>query len=617
MKISIVICTHNREQWLKQALESLQISSLNVKHPLQLIVVMSACTDNTASVIYGFSKTEKKMSIKVLNETRPGRSLALNLGLGYADGDLIALIDDDHIVDKYYLENVVRTADQHPEVSGFCGKIVPLWDGTEPAWVHDEGPTAIRPFPIPNFDLGESDCIIDKNGFIPGAGNLILRKALIDNIGFFREELGPKGHNLAGGEDVDYVLRAMAAGHRFFYSKKIIQYHQIDKSRLRLSYLMKKAFLRHRVLKTIGKQQASGRTIFGIPLYLFLKLFRQVILTAGSPELKYKRYGLVRLSGHSGEIIGHSALFWEQSLLLLKIRKTVKHYIQSTAFLFRAQLFKLFHPGLLKPVFVIGCSRSGTTAVYKTLSASRYLGSLQKETHEMWERLHPIADKNYTSHALESEDAGESDRNVIDQYFYSRLGRKRIVDKANQNCFRIPYLLKLYPDAFFVWVKRNGPDNINSLIHGWGRPEEYGEWAKDLPVRVRVEKGRFSTWCFFLFQGWRDFIEADIEEVCANQWIEANQSVIRSRSLVPEAQWLELKYEDILKDAENTFRPVFQKLGIPFDNEMKLFCSGLVQNPYNAFSPPRLDKWKEENPERIKRILGKIEPTAKALDYDN
>ena len=301
--------------------------------------------------------------------------------------------------------------------------------------------------------------------------------------------------------------------------------------------------------------------------------------------------------------------------LYLKVRKTVSFYSEQAVFMLRRKIYSYHKPRLYKPIFIIGCSRSGTTAVYRTFSDSHHLASIRKETHAMWDALHPASETGWDSHELTTAQATVADRSAVTGFYYTRLGTKRLVDKANQNCFRIPYLYALFPDASFVFVKRGGPDNINSLIHGWARPAKYGTWAADLPAEVRVDNGRYRAWCFFLFKGWRQFTTARIEEVCARQWLAANQAVLNAKSDVPSHQWAEIRYEDILSDAVTTFRNVFEHLGLPFDDPMEKYCATIVQNPTNAFSRPRLNKWKEENPERIERILPTIQDMMDRLGY--
>jgi hypothetical protein len=104
--------------------------------------------------------------------------------------------------------------------------------------------------------------------------------------------------------------------------------------------------------------------------------------------------------------------------------------------------------------------------------------------------------------------------------------------------------------------------------------------------------------------------------VCAAQWIAANQAILEAKPKVPPSQWIEIAYEDLLNDAIKTFEHSFNLADIPFDQNMIDFCSKLVKTPYNAFSTPRPDKWKEENPEKIERILPAIKDMMGKLGYD-
>jgi hypothetical protein len=192
---------------------------------------------------------------------------------------------------------------------------------------------------------------------------------------------------------------------------------------------------------------------------------------------------------------------------------------------------------------------------------------------------------------------------------------KRFVDKANQNCFRIPYLFELFPDAIFIYVKRDGRDNINSLIHGWGKPNEFATWSQDIPADIQIENGTYRQWAFFLFPGWRSFVSSSIEEVCAQQWITANQSVLVSKREIPQRQWIEVFYEDMLTSSTEAFRRIFEKLNLRFTDEIKQHCDSLIEHPYNAFSPPRLNKWKVENRDRIEHVLPLINPTMREMRY--
>lgn len=269
-----------------------------------------------------------------------------------------------------------------------------------------------------------------------------------------------------------------------------------------------------------------------------------------------------------------------------------------------------------QPVFVVGCSRAGTTLVYKTLSEATELGTLQRETHDYWVELHPLSRKNWATHALTAADATEADRATVSRYFYTWTGSHRWVDKNNQNGLCIAYLDALFPDAHFVFVKRSPGDNLHSLIEGWGKPEEFSTWAENLPAEVRIDEGRYSRWCFFLAEGWRNYLDAPIEDVAAFQYAAINTAILDARDTIPRSRWTEIVYEDILRDPVSSFRSVFERCSLRFDARMEAHCNQVLDTPYNAFSEIRMDKWKDgTNRQRIERVMPRLEPLLERMGY--
>ncbi len=299
-----------------------------------------------------------------------------------------------------------------------------------------------------------------------------------------------------------------------------------------------------------------------------------------------------------------------------KVYKTVAFYQATVIRAVRGLRFDVFPPMMERPVFVVGCSRAGTTLVYKTLSESRSLGSLNRETHDFWASLHPPSERGWTSHEIPAEYASERDRKQVIRLFYSHTGKHRFVDKNNQNGLSIPYLQRLFPDACFVYVKRHPGDNINSLIEGWRRAETFATWSDQLPAEVNVENGRFKRWCFFLADGWRDYLDASIEEVCAFQYREMNRAILKAKTQVDENRWCEIFYEDILEDPVEVFAGLFEKCEIPFDPLLRKHCAEVLHNPYNAFSGIGRDKWKTtDNREKIERVQPEVWPVALDMGY--
>jgi len=304
------------------------------------------------------------------------------------------------------------------------------------------------------------------------------------------------------------------------------------------------------------------------------------------------------------------------SELLVKVGKTLRYHGRRAIIATRAARWDASRRPLERPIFVVGCSRAGTTLVYKTFSESRQLGSLQRETHDFWIALHPLAKKGWRSHALDASDANRRDRDAVSRYFYSHTGRLRIVDKNNQNGLCVAYLFALFPDAQFVYIKRSPGDNIHSLIEGWGRSDEFATWSADLPVEVRIDGGRYRRWCFFLFEGWQRYVDAPIEEVCAAQYVAMNQAIIDAAKAIPRRQWTEIQYEDLVRDPVEGFQRAFQACGLEFTDNLRRHCETVLSKPYNAFSAIRLDKWRDQgNRERIERVLPGTAEIASAMGY--
>jgi hypothetical protein len=301
-----------------------------------------------------------------------------------------------------------------------------------------------------------------------------------------------------------------------------------------------------------------------------------------------------------------------------KVGKTLSYHGRQVRNSLRRILCATFHSPARRPVFVVGCSRAGTTLVYKTLSESRELGTLQSESHDFWAGLHPLQDRNWKSHVIPVSEASESCRQYVTCYFYSRTGNTRFVDKNNQNGLSVPYLYAMFPDAYFIYVKRSPGDNINSLIEGWGKAEEFATWSSVLPARVAVDNGRYNRWCFFLPEDWRDYLDASIENVCAFQYSSINQTILAAKKDIPESQWYEVAYEDLVQDPVGQFRSMFLSCGLVFDDRLALHCKDVLSRPYNAFSRIELDKWKlGRNRDRIMRVLPNVSNVAAMMGYGN
>lgn len=277
-------------------------------------------------------------------------------------------------------------------------------------------------------------------------------------------------------------------------------------------------------------------------------------------------------------------------------------------------------PAVPDPVFVVGCSRSGTTVTYETLAAAEQFLSFGWEIPQFWNNLHGPLNNGWHSESAGAEHARPEHRDAALRYFYQRLGPGWVLDKTCINVMRIPYLLRLFPRARFVFIQRDGRDNISSMMDGWrmGRTDgrfELSQFFGPFPEPVAINGGEFAEWSFFLAPGWQPYSHSSLEEVCAFQWISANRMALEASKAVPPEQWIHLRYEDIFERPVEMFRNGFERLGVPFTASLQARCANL-QPTSVVKGTPKQQKWKENNPEAIERILPMIAPMMRDLGYE-
>jgi GT2 family glycosyltransferase len=303
-KLTVLICTHDRVGLLQRTLASLNAAARPAGWTVDVLVAANSCSDGTHAFLDGYMRrAEERGEIPLtwFAEPTPGKSNALNGAMPRVQSDLVAFVDDDHRVDTAYLRAVCEAADAYPRADLFCGRILPDWDGSEPAWVHDQGPYRIYPLPVPRFDLGDAAREVTPDVAIPGGGNLFLRMPWLVRVGPFAIEMGPIGHDLGGAEDLEWVLRALRLGARLQYAPGVIQYHYVDTARLTLRYLMKKAYKRTASTVVIDHGRRGGT----VPRYLYRKVAEYGVKALTALGRARRRFYLVRTAAALGEIAGH------------------------------------------------------------------------------------------------------------------------------------------------------------------------------------------------------------------------------------------------------------------------------------------------------------------------
>jgi len=269
-----------------------------------------------------------------------------------------------------------------------------------------------------------------------------------------------------------------------------------------------------------------------------------------------------------------------------------------------------------RPIFVLGAPRSGTTVLFDVLNQAPGVASLDRETGVVWDTFHRVEDAEWASHEVRPEDVTPAER----RYLYWAIDRlalgKRYLDKLPRNTLRVPYLQALFPDAAFVFLRRDGRAVVSSLMTGWRSGPRFGRGMVP-PIPLRIEGYEGNTWKFLLPPGWEEYAQGHrLAEVCAFQWVSANESVLAAKEHVAPERWVEVSYEEMTQQPKATAERALGELGLSPAPEAVRYAQELDSHvTKKAVTPPKRDKWREENGAEIDRILPQIEPMMRRLGY--
>lgn len=110
-EISVLMSVYNGEEYIKETIESILNQSFR---DFEFIIIDDRSTDNTVSVIQGFS--DPRIRLFELGENR-GVAKALNFGLQHIQGKYIAKVDADDLYSSERLFLQKKFLDEHQEIS--------------------------------------------------------------------------------------------------------------------------------------------------------------------------------------------------------------------------------------------------------------------------------------------------------------------------------------------------------------------------------------------------------------------------------------------------------------------------------------------------------------------
>ena len=113
--VSVIIPVFNAEKTLPDCVRSIQRQTYS---DYELIFIDDGSKDRSGQICDDFRKqcAEKGISCQVIHQENGGVSKARNCGMDHANGEYFVCVDSDDVVEPCYLEDLVRSAQMHPEL---------------------------------------------------------------------------------------------------------------------------------------------------------------------------------------------------------------------------------------------------------------------------------------------------------------------------------------------------------------------------------------------------------------------------------------------------------------------------------------------------------------------
>lgn len=265
------------------------------------------------------------------------------------------------------------------------------------------------------------------------------------------------------------------------------------------------------------------------------------------------------------------------------------------------------------PVFVIGCGRSGTTALSNWLDSHPNIANLS-EANDLWDPLgYPwgsspngrksppvwIDPEAYTARWwADNQDRGEAIRAVFGAYQTIRHAQV-FVNKTPMNSYRLPYLLDLFPNSRFIHIIRDG----RAVAYSYAQKQR-ADMQKNLEAYQQMGINlSFDEVLLQLAQHWRYVVEKIAREDEQFQ-------------LSASGRFLEVTYEALCEDTPAVLANIAGFIGVDAgdfeSSDRKIVMknqnykwqqelSSELIDAINAIQKPALERWGYVEPQITRR----------------
>lgn len=216
----------------------------------------------------------------------------------------------------------------------------------------------------------------------------------------------------------------------------------------------------------------------------------------------------------------------------------------------------------LKPVIILGAPRSGTNMLRDILCQHPNLITWDcDEINPIWK---------YSNYSKSDELKPIDCNDKIQKYIYSRFFKisknnsRTVVEKTCANTLRPEFVFKLFPDARYLFIYRNGYDCAISVKKKIKTKFNFIYQLKKLryiPINsipyLIFEKLFSKLWGPNYVGMQEDKEKLSKLELHSKQWMKCNQKVLNFLTLCPQANFKLINYDEFVKNPEKNIKEIF------------------------------------------------------------
>jgi glycosyltransferase involved in cell wall biosynthesis len=305
LPVTVLLCTH--KGWSQWVCDCVQSILTNDYESFELIVVDSSPDGFVKNLLENRFSTDNRLKCISIHNPETKKSLALNVGVQRAVGDLLIFTDDDVLVSpqwiRAYVEAHNELTSRNVKIGAMGGPVQGIWLAPKPSWWPQQWL-----YLTCEWDFGNSLREF-RDDDLPFGANMAFPKEVFSSIGGFDESIGVAGAQrnlLRAAEDSLCVLRVKKIDRALYYVPGARVSHIMRPERLTKTYflqrMMLEGFSRLAIKAKLASQSAEHQAENAIDAALHLAgtIVRDVVVPALKGKLNEQTLmsalGLVAMS---------------------------------------------------------------------------------------------------------------------------------------------------------------------------------------------------------------------------------------------------------------------------------------------------------------------------------